>query len=257
MATEEAPAKPAWLNPSLLRDQQHALLVLLQASLAVLKDAQVPCWLTGGSLLGALRHGGFIPHDDDVDLEALEADLTKIEAAFEGRAPLAFRRGGRWNTTPVAHVGLRSGPTQDCEVELDIFLREEPLQAEKDFPSAEEIFPLCTIDFHGIQVPAPGRPEPFLQRLYGVDWQSTVRVWSHDFNPFHSLAHDPERVSMSLDAYTEMVTAAGYQSPRTSADPWEALRLLEGAGVLLALRKNREETWLEKLQRRNREQAEA
>eukprot|EP00439_Symbiodinium_sp_Y106_P036670 s5653_g4.t1 len=135
--------------------------------------------------------------------------------------------------------------------------RHEPLQAEKDFPSAEEIFPLCTIDFHGIQVPSPGRPEPFLQRLYGVDWQSTVRVWSHDFNPFHSLAHDPERVSMSLDAYTEMVTAAGYQSPRTSPDPWEALRLLEGAGVLLALRKNREETWLEKLQRRNREQAEA
>eukprot|EP00439_Symbiodinium_sp_Y106_P020215 s5653_g2.t1 len=124
MATEEARAKPAWLNPSLLRDQQQALLVLLQASLVVLADAQVPCWLTGGSLLGALRHGGFIPHDDDVDLEALEADLTKMEAAFEGRAPLAFRRGGRWNTTPVAHVGLRSSPTQDCEVELDIFLRE-------------------------------------------------------------------------------------------------------------------------------------
>ncbi|CAE7673996.1 unnamed protein product, partial [Symbiodinium pilosum] len=180
---------------------------------------------------------------------ALEQDLPKMEAAFSDLAPLSFRRGGRWNLTPVVHVGLRSGPGQDCEVELDIFLRQEPLLAEKDFPSSEEVFPLCAVDFHGVQAPAPCHPESLLERLYGADWQRTVRVWSHDFNPFHSLAHNPDRVTMSLEAYSAMVTGAGYRAPvALHLDPWESLKLLEGAGVLRKLRSRREETWLEKLQ---------
>ncbi|CAE8657491.1 unnamed protein product, partial [Polarella glacialis] len=51
---------------------QQRLLAMLQAIDERLEKAGVTYWVTGGTLLGAIRHGGFIPHDDDLDIELLE-----------------------------------------------------------------------------------------------------------------------------------------------------------------------------------------
>lgn len=66
-----------------VRDIQLANLTLLKELDYVCKKAGLRYWLDFGTLLGALRHKGFIPWDDDVDTGMLREDHNKIIEVFE------------------------------------------------------------------------------------------------------------------------------------------------------------------------------
>lgn len=67
-------------NPdgSILRKQQLRMLEMLQYIDFVCKKHNIRYWLCSGTLLGAVRHGGFIPWDDDVDIEMLREDYKRL-----------------------------------------------------------------------------------------------------------------------------------------------------------------------------------
>ena len=77
MNQEELRAK---YNPegSLLRQMQERMLHVFQAIDAICQRHGIPYWLSGGSMLGAVRHQGFIPWDDDLDLEMLRPDFERL-----------------------------------------------------------------------------------------------------------------------------------------------------------------------------------
>lgn len=67
-------------NPdnSLLRRHQLRMLEMLKYIDAVCNKHDIKYWLCAGTLIGAVRHGGFIPWDDDVDIEMLREDYEKF-----------------------------------------------------------------------------------------------------------------------------------------------------------------------------------
>lgn len=61
-----------------LRSCQLVMLRLLKVFDKVCRDAALRYWLDSGTLLGAVRHGGFIPWDDDVDVKMPIEDYRRF-----------------------------------------------------------------------------------------------------------------------------------------------------------------------------------
>ena len=80
-------------NPegSILRKAQMRMLEILLVVDKIFRKHKIDYWLEGGTLLGAVRHGGFIPWDDDLDINVLWKDIPKIRKILLSELPRNMR----------------------------------------------------------------------------------------------------------------------------------------------------------------------
>ncbi len=74
--------------------QKQNLRAVQLRELEILKEIRAICdrngidyWLDGGTLLGAVRHAGFIPWDDDIDIAMQRTDVPRFIEAAERELP--------------------------------------------------------------------------------------------------------------------------------------------------------------------------
>lgn len=70
-----------------LRAAQMRLLKMLIEFDRICKKHDIEYFLSGGSCLGAVRHGGFIPWDDDLDVDVMYKDYPKLNQVLVEELP--------------------------------------------------------------------------------------------------------------------------------------------------------------------------
>jgi len=64
---------------------------MLKCLYEICNEIGIKFWLRGGTLLGAARHGGFVPWDDDVDLGIMREDLEKLRRHLATKKDSEFK----------------------------------------------------------------------------------------------------------------------------------------------------------------------
>ena len=78
----------AWAESLLtLRRRQLQMLDILIAVDTICQRHGIPYWLSSGTLIGALRHDGFIPWDDDLDIEMMRSDYLQLLPLLKEELP--------------------------------------------------------------------------------------------------------------------------------------------------------------------------
>lgn len=92
---------------------------LLVKFIAVCNKYGLSYFLNGGSLLGAIRHGGFIPWDDDIDVMMPRKDFERLSkiAGKEFTFPYFFQTPLTDKRYFRAHAQLRNSLTTGCTEE--------------------------------------------------------------------------------------------------------------------------------------------
>lgn len=95
---------------------QKKILEIMKYIDGLCRENGITYYIMGGTALGAVRHGGFVPWDDDLDIFMTPGEYAKFKAVFQKRNSERFVLQ-EWRTTPdyLEYAKLRMNGTTFIE----------------------------------------------------------------------------------------------------------------------------------------------
>jgi len=183
------------LNLSFWRDRNenhhNELLQFINEIIPYLEKWKVRYWAHAGTLLGCVRHGGFIPWDDDIDFGYI--DDGNIEDLKNDLINNDYKIGyGKLNIFYKCGFKIESNYNKNLWIDMFTFTKENDMlkqtkAAELIWPKEnyyyDEVFPLKNGKFNDINIPIPNDPDKFCSRAFGNNYISTFYInLPHLFN---------------------------------------------------------------------------
>lgn len=161
--------------------QQQAIYDLIRKGYPVLENGNIKTWMVGGTLLGAIRCGGIIPWDDDVDLGYDDQQTEQLQHLRPQFAEEGLALTETWFGFKVHPIGsdpkmapfLDLFPTTLLPDGTTEFARPRAraIWGPEKESFREMLFPLRKYQFGKTFLKGPQNPEPYLMRKFGSDWK--------------------------------------------------------------------------------------
>ncbi|TQL66345.1 LicD family protein [Nocardioides albertanoniae] len=161
-----------------LRKRSAGYVETMRHATALLTELGKPALMAYGTLLGAVREGDFLAHDDDVDMlipleAATREEAEPLLAALRDEIAERGWKVARPNNQLNFHI---TDPETGLHIDLFPLLVDGDattlhMEKMKLRPIATSlVLPASEISFHGTALLAPADPEGFLAERYGPTW---------------------------------------------------------------------------------------
>jgi len=163
---------------------QERLLYMLTHFTRIAEKYDIKYWLCAGTLIGAIRHHGFIPWDADIDISIPYDSYLKLQNAAEQELPSDLWLQD-WQSDPLYKYGSRLPKIRDLnsdytawsanhkdwhngiQLDLNIIRDNQKCFLKQCCNSIEEAFPLKRVPFEHITVLVPQKHTSILKKFYG------------------------------------------------------------------------------------------
>ena len=153
-------------------EYESTAIELLKKTVSLLTTNAVDHMLISGTLLGHIRHNGFIPWDDDIDLIVHESIIPKLHLFNTPELNIIY------DNNKLIKVFIASAVFQF--IDLFIYTIDDNINFFEKKYDINKFYPLKQINFLGIETFIPKMPHYFLQLNYGPNYMYVA--YTHYYN---------------------------------------------------------------------------